>query len=203
MTRLDESHCGRFNRPILQSVLIVTLLVAAPARAVSIVESINAPGGDFSTGSFSVGALALGSNSVSGSLSGNCVIGDCNNGVTSGDSQDSFVIQIAGGTQLDSIIVTTANVSGPPNFTASFQVDTVGGIPFLPLGSSTANFLGSPLGAGSYRLSVYGQGASQAGAFALDWNIGLGVQAVPLPAAVWLLGSAVGLLGWIKRKSTS
>jgi len=27
------------------------------------------------------------------------------------------------------------------------------------------------------------------------------VSAVPVPAAVWLFGSALGLLGWIKRKS--
>ena len=30
----------------------------------------------------------------------------------------------------------------------------------------------------------------------LDW-----VTNVPVPAAVWLFGSALGLLGWMKRKS--
>jgi hypothetical protein len=36
--------------------------------------------------------------------------------------------------------------------------------------------------------------------FSLD-EFGTTVQNVPLPPAVWLLGSALGLLGWIKHKA--
>ena len=35
----------------------------------------------------------------------------------------------------------------------------------------------------------------------LDWFYA-DVQVVPIPAAVWLFGSALGLLGWVRRRAT-
>jgi hypothetical protein len=36
---------------------------------------------------------------------------------------------------------------------------------------------------------------------ALIDNVSIETQVVPVPAAVWLFGSALGLLGWIRRRS--
>ena len=48
------------------------------------------------------------------------------------------------------------------------------------------------------RLEIYGGGQPHIGAIAAD-NIAV-VTAVPVPAAVWLFGSALAGLGWIRRK---
>lgn len=55
--------------------------------------------------------------------------------------------------------------------------------------------------------SFSGAGASQ-GAVALSWDwgsdaptVGIGA-AIPIPAALWLFGPALGLLGWMRRKSS-
>jgi hypothetical protein len=42
------------------------------------------------------------------------------------------------------------------------------------------------------------------GSYVWSWSsdsITLNVQAIPVPAAVWLFGSALGLLGWIRHKN--
>lgn len=36
-----------------------------------------------------------------------------------------------------------------------------------------------------------------------QYNLTLGTQVVPVPAAVWLFGSALGMLGWIRRRVNS
>ena len=35
-----------------------------------------------------------------------------------------------------------------------------------------------------------------------DWQTDVTLSNVPVPAAVWLFGSALGLLGWVRRKPT-
>ena len=32
---------------------------------------------------------------------------------------------------------------------------------------------------------------------------GIGISVVPVPAAVWLFGSALGALGWLRRRSVT
>jgi len=34
-----------------------------------------------------------------------------------------------------------------------------------------------------------------------EWEFQVNGAAVPVPAAVWLFGSALGLLGWMRRKA--
>lgn len=35
-----------------------------------------------------------------------------------------------------------------------------------------------------------------------EYNLALGAQVVPVPAAAWLFGSALGLLGWVRRRQS-
>ena len=54
---------------------------------------------------------------------------------------------------------------------------------------------------GNYEIAiqgVYGYGASPGSLFD---TASIEVTAVPVPAAAWLFGSAVGLLGWMRRKT--
>lgn len=153
-----------------------------PASAIVVAETADFPGGSsFGPGSVSVGTLDPGGNTVSGSLAGNCVIGDCN-GISAGDTQDSFKITVPAGHQITSLTVATSNVSGPAGFTAtmSLRSPTTTVIPttFLVLNGTTGNLVTSSIGAGEYSISVFGQGASAAGPFSLDWSIAIDVVPV-------------------------
>ncbi len=67
-------------------------------------------------------------------------------------------------------------------------------LPFLdaPAGSFNPNV------AGNYQFAI---GVSTLiGGFPLD-SVAIEVEVVPVPAAVWLFGSALGLLGWMRRKT--
>lgn len=185
---------------------IVLSSASFSASALTISESTDFPNSSsFSPGAFSVGTLDNGLNTISGALAGNCDFGDCN-GPSAGDTQDSVLFSIGSGFRLDSIFVTTSNVSGPADFSASFALsDPASSLiftPSLPLNTTSGNQLTSVLNAGTYSLSVLGQGASEAGTYALDYSIGLNVSAVPIPGAVWLFGSALAGLLAIKRRLT-
>jgi acetyltransferase-like isoleucine patch superfamily enzyme len=153
--------------------------LTSPTSALTVNEST-----DFGTGSASVGVLDPGANTVAGALNGTCDIGDCNNGQTSGDSQDSFVVTAPAGYQITAIRVTTANVTGPTNFSASLEVrnsasQSVLFVPFLsPLNGTTDNLLTNPIGADAYRFSVYGQQASAPGPFSLNWSVAITLEPV-------------------------
>jgi hypothetical protein len=159
------------------------------------------------------GTLDIGSTSISGTLAGNCVIGDCNgltpDGFAQVDTQDDVIFTINTGSQLDSIFVTTSNVSGPADFSASFNLSALSDpstslifTPFLPLSSTSGNQVTSALSAGTYVLSMFGQGASAPGVYALDYSIELNISAVPIPGAIWLFGSALAGLFAFKRRHT-
>ncbi len=158
---------------------------------------------DFSASSnVSVGTLDSGVNMVSGGLSGACNIGDCNPN-SSADTQDSFTLTVPAGYQITSLTVTTSAVSGPTNFSASVELDFVaGGIvhstPSLsPLNGTTANLLTAPVGTGAYRLSVYGQGATAAGAFSLNWLVTMNLApAVSTQTSLANPNFAGSLNGW-------
>lgn len=189
---------------LVASAFLATVSFGVSASTVS--ESTDFPGSSsFFPGAFSAGTLSNGANTISGALAGNCVIGDCN-GASAGDTQDSVLFTIGTGFQLDSIFVTTSNVSGPAGFSASFDLRNPSTnlvfTPFLPLNTTSGNQLTSLLSAGTYSLSMFGQGASAAGAYALDYSIGLNVSAVPIPGAVWLFGSALAGLLASKRRHT-
>lgn len=182
------------------------VLLAAPygVYASTIIEGTDFPGvSSFDTSAASVGVLDLGPNTISGSLSGTCTneSGGCNS--LPGDTQDSFLVEIGQGFQLGGIFVTTSNVTGPTGFSASFAGSNPSSNlifePFLALGSTTSNLAVSALDPGVYSLSVFGQSASEPGAFSLDYSIGLNVSPVPIPAAVLLYGSGLAGLLAFKR----
>lgn len=63
----------------------------------------------------------------------------------------------------------------------------------------------SPFGSGDWLSleSVTFSGIDPVGFGGALWVDNIQVQAVPVPAAVWLFGSGLGLLGWIRRRKTA
>lgn len=150
---------------------------AITANAITITETADYPGG-VSLSDPNVGTLDSGANTVSGSLNGSCNVGDCNPGDgLHGDTQDSFLVTVPTGYQITSLTVTTSSVSGPMNFSASFELrnsslTVVQSTPFLsPLNGTTANLLSAPASSGTYVISVFGQQANAAGAYSLNWTV--------------------------------
>jgi hypothetical protein len=74
------------------------------------------------------------------------------------------------------------------NFRFGTSLTNSGGVILLDSASSAGN--------GIFVMNSNGTGS-------LNWEITSGtVSAVPIPAAVWLLGSALAGLGWLRRKQT-
>jgi hypothetical protein len=163
--------------------LIVCLAATIPAFAVSYIETTDFPGG-VNPFNPSIGTLDPGANSVVGTLNGNCNIGDCNP-PSGGDTQDSFRLTVPAGFQITSLTVTTSAVSGPTNLSVSMQLSGSSGTvkfePFLtPLPGTTANLLSAPVGAGTYDLSIFGQQATAAGAYSLNWSVAMTLASVSI-----------------------
>lgn len=166
-------------------VSLVTMAWAVPASAVDFTETTDFPNSSSFTFGVSVGTLASGANTVQGALAGTCVPGDCN-GTDAGDSQDSFNFTVPAGHQITGITVTTSNVSGPADFSATMSLRVppstfIIPVAFVTLNGTTANLLGTPQGPGEYGLSVFGQGASEAGAYSLGWSVAITVAAIDTP----------------------
>jgi hypothetical protein len=178
---LEDKPMNRNSNAVIAG-LLLCLSVAVAAFAIDFAESVDFPGGVSFATNPSIGTLTLGANTVSGSLAGNCVVGDCNGGAA-GDTQDSLLFTVPSGFQVTSLTVTTSSVTGPAGFTVSMELRsstaTVQSTPFLsPLPGTTPNLLSSPFGAGEYALSVYGQGATEAGPYSLNWLVTMSLAAV-------------------------
>lgn len=169
------------------------------------------PGGaTFNTSfAYTVGTLGVGSNIINGSLAGNCDSISCNNGLPGEDTQDSFLLNLAPGTQIESVFVATSNVSGPTGFYSSFSLagpdtfaNNVASISVLPTNGTTADLISTNvISPGAFNVSLYGQQSSVAGTYSLDYAIQVDVAPIPIPAAAWLFGSALLGLNAVKRRN--
>lgn len=164
------------NRYAVLFNLLLCLVTGTRLSAINVTETT-----DFSANTnVSIGTLDPGANTVSGSLAGICNIGDCNPHPDSGpntDTQDSLTLTVPNGYQITSLTVTSSITTSPANFSLSMELDLASGgfvtsTPFLsPLNGTTGNLLSSPVGANEYRLSIYGQQATAAGAYSLNWSV--------------------------------
>lgn len=191
--------------------LALALAVALPAPALaatSFSETDDFPGAslfpDF--GGVVAGVLALGENTVFGALAGQCVVGDCNPPIDT-DAQDSFVVELPTGLQIDTISIASLG-DGPAGFRYSFAFkDSAGDFNFLDssLGpnDTTGNLLTAPL-LDTIELSIYGQSAREEGEFTVNYQVTLGVSEtatpVPLPAAGLLGLGGIGALAALRTR---
>jgi hypothetical protein len=184
------------NRKALALVLGLLVGLTGGVAAFAVTETIDFPNGSSFAADPSVGTLDPGANTVSGTLAGNCVVSsfnssliDCNPGtIAGGDSQDSFLVTVPTGYQVTSLTVTTSAVAGPANLSASLDVHSptapVLFTPFLtPLNGTTANLLSTPVGAGVYAISMFGQQATATGAYSLNWTVTMTLTAVTITPA--------------------
>ncbi|NNL99321.1 MAG: hypothetical protein HKO62_01135, partial [Gammaproteobacteria bacterium] len=102
--RSGDASLRRAQRLWLAPALVVAgIATAAQVHAITFIEGADFPGSSGPTNP-SVGTLGLGTNTVSGMLVGNCVPGDCN-GPSAGDTQDSFILQIAAGQEATGVFM--------------------------------------------------------------------------------------------------
>lgn len=193
----------KFGRALgMTFVFAGALSLSAETLAITVSESSDFPGGSSFPG-VNVGTLEAGSNSVSGALSGTCVPFDCNGG-SAGDTQDSFTFTVAAGSVLNGLFITTSDVAGPAGFTVTFGMrdssSTVIPTTFLPLDAMSGNLLALPLGEGTYSASIFGQGASEAGAYSLNWSIELNAAPVPEAETYAMILAGLGLVGFMARR---
>ena len=193
------------NPSRLISLVIVTLLLPGLASAFSYDELID---GDLSGDRFNpddLGVAALGSNF----LSATSVAGDL----------EYFTFSVAAGEQLDAIELLSWTSTDDVSF-AAIQTGNVFTEPAA--GTNVANLLGwhhfglpdlgtdflddmstgfgaigftAPLGAGDYVFWF-----QETGGAPTTYDLDFQTSVIPIPAAVWLFGSALGLLGWLRRR---
>lgn len=69
-------------------------------------------------------------------------------------------------------------------------------VEFIAIGVGT-----SALGLAEFSDNPFGAGGSAYPGLSFDQNGSITVNAVPVPGAVWLFGSALGLAGWLRRRA--
>lgn len=200
-------------------------LAAGSAQAFIITESTDFPGSVDFVGGEDLGSFDVGVNTLSGALDGECIdegggFSDCNTSTSLADNQDSVLVTVATGTQLDSIVLTTESlVVGQLiefidiGFQIRDETNTVDIFEFIPPdGLSSPNLLGfpGPIGAGVYAISFFGIEASTDDVYSLDYSAQFTVSAIDTGTIdivePWSLGlMMVGLagLGLTRRKKAA
>lgn len=189
--------------------------VAGSAQAAVITETTDFSN-SLSLGSDNIGQLMTGLNSITGSLSGECVLvlgfSDCNSVGT--DTQDSFLFTIANGFEIVSATFETFNSIGIARYNltsqpTNFGIDGLG--TFAPnLNGNSSYNLGAfdPTGLGLINFSFFGGSFAPLGSYSTDYTLAFDIAAidisptpVPAPAALPLFLSGLAAVGWFKRRS--
>lgn len=183
--------------------LVAAALLSASftANAFTYTEVTDLPGYIYWEGAVSAGTLDVGSNTISGNLTGNCLLvpGGCNSNFWLEDSGDTIYFAVAPGTRLDRLTVDYAGASGPSGFTFSVfltnQTQSAIANPW-PIYATTPSPSGDLLDkkftdgvftGGVYSLSIFGQTAFEPGPFSMPYSFNLEVSAVPEPASAALM----------------
>lgn len=152
-------------------------LLPIGAAALDVIESDDFPGSASWVG-VSVGMLDTGINTVSGSLAGQCVPGDCNRGLPGEDTQDSFLFDVRPGTVMRSLTVSMTDVQAPQPFRAVANVRDRYGFSVqqnLVDGGTTVDFISVPKRPERYGMSIWGTYATVAGPYSLKWTVTIDV----------------------------
>ena len=79
----------------------------------------------------------------------------------------------------------------------------------FPINVATGNLMPAPVSGDLFGISFFGATASTSGPYSVNWTLDLFVapapiSPVPVPAAVWLFGTAlIGLVGFGKRRKAA
>jgi len=106
------------------------------------------------------------------------------------------------------VLIATDELGPLPFDTLTFFVDGITALSFddqdaASTGSWTkfqSNLSGLGLSAGAHTLTIESSNDAAAITFFLVDTVSINAEVIPLPAAVWMFCSALGLLGWIRLK---
>ena len=122
------------------------------------------------------------------------LLGSYNGGLKNGSLNDNWVFNIADVTSVDIILNVQEFINSTVNLTVKLDGNVIS---FDGAGLWSFNGL---LGAGNHIINLFGNVVNQ-GSTKSNVNINVGQSAVPVPAALWLFGSALlGVVGLSTRK---